>query len=466
MSTALAQEHGSEKRFDWPVCYRAEGLLLNRCEEFLRRNGFTRELAQRMRDQTGTLFFDWVDYLGFPASAEAELGAAGFKKDSAAENSGHVLVLCHPEALLPRVLLTPSDAVFELGIRVESVVDFLVSHRMSAEAEGAPLSRFGRVCVSCEHGTRFAVVERRGYRGFVPDQPEPHRTDRLLKARELWQIRNRYGSNTKQAYADGLATLDRLLDLVGQDVACHLVFEVERAYWQSRNRAAQVQKQRQDALGLGWANHDHHTFRSSREHFLDLMSVLEKLGFQRRERYYAGAEAGWGAQILEQPVEGIVVFADVDLMPNETEIDFSRQALPPAGHLGTVGLWVALHGESFLEAGMHHLEARFDFRLVREQLKQSNIFGMPPFSDFDFLRQAFTEGERWTVAPEKIEHLRRSGLITDEQAKRFLTEGAIGSHLETLQRKGGFKGFNQKSVSAIISATDPRGSQGGARRTV
>jgi hypothetical protein len=70
------------------------------------------------------------------------------------------------------------------------------------------------------------------------------------------------------------------------------------------------------------------------------------------------------------------------------------------------------------------------------------------------------------VVPEKIEHLRRSGLITDEQAKRFLTEGAIGSHLETLQRKGGFKGFNQKSVSAIISATDPRGSQGGARRTV
>ncbi|HAF03215.1 MAG TPA: hypothetical protein DIT76_05750 [Spartobacteria bacterium] len=38
-------------------------------------------------------------------------------------------------------------------------------------------------------------------------------------------------------------------------------------------------------------------------------------------------------------------------------------------------------------------------------------------------------------------------------AKRF---GAIGSHLENLQRKGGFKGFNQKSVSVIISATDPR----------
>jgi hypothetical protein len=122
-----------------------------------------------------------------------------------------------------------------------------------------------------------------------------------------------------------------------------VVFEGERNYWQRRNRAARFQKQRQDSLGLGWANHDHHTFRSSRKHFLDLMRVLEKLGFHRRERFYAGAQAGWGAQILEQPVEGIVVFADVDLMPEEVEADFSRQALPPAPRLGTcwpVG-WVA-----------------------------------------------------------------------------------------------------------------------------
>ena len=160
--------------------------------------------------------------------------------------------------------------------------------------------------------------------------------------------------------------------MVGRDLACHVVFEGERGYWQSRNRASQIQKQRQDRMGLGWANHDHHTFRSSRRHFIDLMCAMEKLGFERRERYYAGAQAGWGAQILEQPVEGIVVFADVDLMPGETEIVFSRQPLPQPTRLGTIGLWVGLHGESFLE------------------------------------------------------------------------------------RRGGFKGFNQKSVSAIIAAIDPR----------
>ena len=87
---------------------------------------------------------------------------------------------------------------------------------------------------------------------------------------------------------------------------------------------------------------------------------------------------------------------------------------------------------------------------------------MKPFSDFPFLTQAFTEGERWLVRRERAERLLRAGLIDDRQFELFLREGAIGSHLENLQRKGGFKGFNQTSVSAIIQATDPRKQSHGA----
>ncbi|HWF18646.1 MAG TPA: hypothetical protein VG754_05235, partial [Verrucomicrobiae bacterium] len=180
------------------------------------------------------------------------------------------------------------------------------------------------------------------------------------------------------------------------------------------------------------------------------------LGFEKRERYYAGAEAGWGAQISEQAMVGIVVFADVDLMPDETQIDFSVKRLPTAPKLGTVGLWVGLHGESFLGAGMHHLEARFDYLLLRDQLKEQGVNTMNPFSNFEFLRQAFTEGERWQVSRVRAEKLLSAGLITQEQFEKFMKEGAIGSHLENLQRHGGFKGFNQKSVSVVIAATDPR----------
>ncbi len=38
----------------------------------------------------------------------------------------------------------------------------------------------------------------------------------------------------------------------------------------------------------------------------------------------------------------------------------------------------------------------------------------------------------------------------------FRMDGAIGSHLENLERNDGFKGFNQQAVSDIIARTDPR----------
>jgi len=187
------------------------------------------------------------------------------------------------------------------------------------------------------------------------------------------------------------------------------------------------------------------------------MDLFTALGFQLRERFHAGAHAGWGAQVLEHPTTGIVIFADLDLAPEEADHDFSHQALPDLARPGTVGLWVALHGESMLEAGMHHLEAQFDFDALRDGLKtEAGIETMPPFSDFPFLRQAFTAGERWSVSRPRADCALAQGWIDAEEHARFLREGAIGSHLENLERREGYKGFNQQAVSAIIAATDPR----------
>jgi hypothetical protein len=436
MSAVMERER--ERRFDWPVCYEAENWVLEQLEAFCGRDPFLRALRNRMRDETGTLLIDWVDHLVVSPRHESNLRPLGYTDDE--------LGLWHPEAMLPRVLLREGQS--RLAIRVDSIADFAAAHSINAELEGDPFSRLRCVVVTpCLH-----AIERRGYRGYEFGKHTGDSLKAVLRAFELWRTRPR---NTDD-FAPSLAVLDRIIAMVGRDMACHIVFAEERAYWERRNRAGQVQKKRQDDLGLGWANHDHHTFRSSRERFLDLMQALENLGFERRERYYAGAQAGWGAQILEQPIEGIVAFCDVDLEPEETEIDFSRRRLAPSKKLGTIGLWVGLHGESFLLAGMHHLECRFDHALLRDQLAAHQVNTMKPFSDFPFLKQAFTEGERWPVRRERAERLLHAGLITDAQFREFTTQGAIGSHLENLQRKGGFKGFNQKSVSAIIQATDPR----------
>jgi hypothetical protein len=287
-------------------------------------------------------------------------------------------------------------------------------------------------------------------------EPKPGFTDALLRVRELWRTRKRDFASDDEGVQHAFEVQRRCIELVGVDVACETFFAEEREYWMFRNRAGRVQKRRQDLLGLGWANHDHHTFRCSRRYFPDLVKFMENLGLAKRERFYAGAEAGWGAQVMETPTVGIVVFADVDLQPDEVDEDYAAKRLPPMKELRTVGLWCGLHGDSFLQAGMHHLEARFNHALLKEQLATEGIPTMKPFSDFEFLKQAFTEGERWRVDPARVQALLEQGLITKAQADGFLKDGAIGSHLENLERKGGFKGFNQKAVSVIIAATDPR----------
>jgi hypothetical protein len=442
-------------RFDWPLAYEGEKLLRDRMELFLQRNGFARQLAQRMRDETATDLFEWIDHLALDPGDELPLRQAGFADDRV-ETPGGETVLHHPRATLPRVLLAGQPGRMTMALRPESLADFVAAHSLSGPLDGEAHARLRRVVIHQENGARLEAWERNACRGFVAATLPPANLKKIVEAQDLWRTRPRQCASPAEGFKRAAAILDKALELVGQDLACHLFFQEERRYWESRNRAAQVQKRRQDSLGLGWGNHDHHTFRCSREHFVDAMQFLTKLGFAKRERFFAGAEAGWGAQVCEQPATGIVVFADVDLRPEETDIDFSSRRLAPASELGTVGLWVALHGESMLEAGLHHLEARFDFELLRAQLEGQGVRTMQPFSNFEFLRQAFTDGERWPVRPERIGHLRQAGLITAEQAERFLREGALGSHLENLQRRGGFKGFNQKAVSVIISATDPR----------
>jgi hypothetical protein len=136
--------------------------------------------------------------------------------------------------------------------------------------------------------------------------------------------------------------------------------------------------------------------------------------------------------------------------------DFSRQELPEQEQLGTIGLWCALHGDSIFEAGMHHLAARCDFCKLDADIARRGEQFMAPFSDFPYLKQAFSAAETWLPNPARVAALVKAGRISAGQGDKFLAEGAIGSHLENIERNEGYKGFNKKNVSAIIQETDPR----------
>jgi hypothetical protein len=441
--------------------------LLN---ESLENCPFAARLSQRMLDETGTRMLDWIDHFGlaFNDPTVDQLEAVGYSKTEPRHGDA---VWMHKAGLFPRVRQLRTGTR-QLAIKVDSVADFLFAHGLTDVCiEGEPFSPLRVACVSQGNGVEFLVIERHGCLDFTPtalagsqvksatSSPVAvvHHFEKLL-------LRRRHFDLDTDGFALANTLIDAAITDLGRDRACDLFFTAERLYWQRRNRAGRIQYERQGSLGLGWANHDHHTYRSSRESFVPLIAFLEKLGFQCRERFYAGREAGWGAQVIEHPVTGVTIFADVDMSPEEVTQDFSHEPMVPRAQLGTVGLWCALHGEAFLQAGLHHLECQFDFAATRDQLKLAGIDTMNPFTDFPYLRQAFTRGEHWSVDPDRVERLRSAGRITDEQATKFLAYGALGSHLEILQRDDGYKGFNQHGISEIISATDPRRAQAEAAR--
>jgi hypothetical protein len=440
--------------FQWKPQPEAYAFIRSSADAFLNRFPAAAALADRMQRETGTRFHDWIDTIVFPASdaIRTTLETVGYEPESER-------VFFHPGGVFPRIGLH-GKPVTSVMLKVESVADFAAVWGVPSSAfDGEPLGVLRLAKVASTADAELWVVERHGERGYVVPASDPAQAMRIERTRELLRTRRRdfAADADDEGFAYTSRIVDEAIDAVGVDVACDLFFAAEREYWQRRNRAAQVQKARQDRLGLGWANHDHHTYRCSREHFAKLIAIQEKLGLVARERFYAGREAGWGAQVMEQPVTGIITFNDVDLSPEELYQDFAHEPLPPRERLGTVGLWCALHGDSMLQAGMHHLEAQFDFEALRRQLEEeAAVKTMKPFTDFPHLRQAFTEGERWTVRPERIERLLAAGRITPDQAKQFRENGALGSHLENLERNDGFKGFNQTGVSEIIAATDPR----------
>lgn len=444
-----------ENNFDWQPQPTAWLCIVSIVEACVEREPLIRDLAAQMLSQTGTRIIDWITEIHLPHDPQQfdQLTTAGFE----VLPSDGALMLDNPYGMFPTVVFDTERNKPRLTIKVDRFEKFAeaMKHRFDREpvALSHPPERPEELVFQgdhCDLAARESLAQQGPPGESAAEQIQAYRKRLASRPRPVAI------SDTAAAFDATIKMFRKSVDTLGQNLACELFFQSERDYWQNRNRAAQVQKQRQDLLGLGWANHDHHTYRSSRLCFHRLVEVLEVLGFECRERFYAGAQAGWGAQVLEQSSTGIIVFADVDLSPEEVAGDFAHQPLPHHSNLGTVGLWCRLHGEAFLAAGMHHLECQFDFDAAREQLANRGIESMAPFTDFPFLRQAFTAAEVWPVDTDVLRSAMADGAITAEQAEQFARLGASGSHLEILERNDGYKGFNQTGISDIIQRTDPR----------
>ena len=442
---------GLEKISPWPRRTAAAALLNREVTAIVDAHPFVHRLASSLA-AIGVDIRSIVDFIVIPSDQfHSEWEAAGFSRQPDVAEMGFAC----PDAQLPSVLVCPRAATPKLYLRVESLEAFLNANHIQGVSTFGDLEADLRYSDELVTDSNCYLVQRTGTRGYsIPDCTDVY-------ADAVTEVRNRFAnrSRTGDDLADTRFALQAFIkaeSLIGTGRAVDEFFAAERDYWMTRNAAGRWQKQRQDSIGIGWANHDHHTYRSSREGFQGLILLFLRMGFILRERFYAGADAGWGAQIAEHPVSRVVIFADVDITADELNTDFGMTALPPSDKLGTIGLWCALHGGAIGLAGMHHLEAEFIHNAVQDAYIQDGGDVMKPFTNIEVLWQAFTAAEIWSVNAERLNRLVADGLLDHETAMKFRTYGAPGSHLEILQRWDGFKGFNKTGISDIITKTDPR----------
>lgn len=433
---------------DWAPQPDAEATLREWLASRLARNEEAAAFACRLANGTAIRIRDLVDHVVFtqPATRTA-IEAAGWTESEPG-------IWRNPAGLFPPFLAGEAETVW---LRVESVEQFVAAHKLTSAIEGEPLAPLRRLVTFPSDQVGFGVLERNGSPGFVPEADDPTERQTACITLQAFRARRRQFDTVEQGLAYTEALVDRAIaDLGSPHRACALWLLAEREYWQMRCHAAQVQKARQDALGVGWANIDHHTYDSSRAHYQHTIAILEKLGYELREMLYAGDMAGWGSQVLEQPVIGSTIFADVDLAPHEVDLDFAHEALPPLAKHRRAGILCALHGESILEQGLNHVACFYDQRAMREQMAKLGIRMMPPFSDMPHLYQELTLGDWAAVDPTRVDALEREGHLPPEEAERIRTDGAIITHLENIERNDGYKGFNKPGIDGVLQKLDPR----------
>ena len=105
-----------------------------------------------MRDETGTRFIDWIDHIRLNRRDRrvAQLESAGYRTES---EHAACTVYVNASGVFPAVLAW--DGGTEIGIKVESVADFLAANRLQRDVLGGPLALL-RTCTDlCRAGLRI-----------------------------------------------------------------------------------------------------------------------------------------------------------------------------------------------------------------------------------------------------------------------------------------------------------------------
>ncbi len=228
-------------------------------------------MAERFRER-GVDIHTLVDHWVLPWTTEEVGQLCHLGLTRTVTNAGET-VWEHPQARLPRVRLRNGLPAPRLALAVEDVSLFLQQNGLTPERiEGAPDSSYQTALCPLPSG-ELRVVARRGDRGFQPGTLDDAQRLALAQVRLAFENRKRSGDEA-EVIAEAGRLFNEAAEQVGPNRAVDEFFAAERIYYAARNAAARWQHGRQQTIGLGWANHDHHTYRSSREGFRALDGAM------------------------------------------------------------------------------------------------------------------------------------------------------------------------------------------------
>lgn len=427
----------------WTPHRESERLVQSLLERALNECAEAQAFQSRLLDGCAIRLRDIVEHIAAPADVKG-YEEAGWKQVELG-------VWRHFGGSFPDILQRNNLGV---AFKVESVDRFTRSLGVDAPVEGAQHGPYRRVRAFSAPGAYFDAVERHGWAGVDAPVVGARRIERARWHQQMFRARPRPYRRAGVALSMTKRLATAAIADLGKHWACALFMRAEREYWAGQCEASALQRRRQDKLGVGWCNIDHYAYRCSREHFDATLSLFDRLGFERRELVYAGAKAGRGAQILEQPALRSAVLVEVDMTPDDLARRASPGALPPLGTHNQIGVWTTLNGESILEGGPSHIGGLYDGRLLQEYLQREDVAVSARSSEDAHLCRMRTFGQRRAIDPKRVEGLERSGHVAAGEADELRYNGVEAAQFECLERIDGFKGFAQ---GVIEQRAQPRG---------
>ncbi len=175
----------------WQLWPETEAALQGAIDAVLEAVPEARNFARQLERTTSTRVLDWIDHLELSGGemAQRRLEALGFEVENVAVPH-ETLSFHHPGAQFPRVLVSGGGDHLEpiaIALKCDRVADVLLANGMNRPIYGARRSLFRQATLFRNRRKALRIIERCGYRGYMPVPLTSRGVERYEAVQEMWR---------------------------------------------------------------------------------------------------------------------------------------------------------------------------------------------------------------------------------------------------------------------------------------